>query len=207
MAKLILNQVGKEDEEFLLDKDQMTVGRNPDNDIVLVDGTVSGNHALLIRRQDISAPGGEVFSLEDKNSTNGTFVNGERITSQKMSSGDIVQFGKLRLMFSQTAITANDSTMIMTQGMITDGRMIAVKFLTGVNMGQIKVVDKEGIRIGTKGTGIAEIARRGDDCYITYVGGAFLPKVNERKIGIEKHLLSSKDVVEVGPDKLEILVQ
>jgi hypothetical protein len=202
MAKLILSQSGKPDEDLLLEKDRVSLGRKPENDIPLQDGTVSGMHAVISKLEDGS------YEVEDQNSTNGTFINGERITKKALTSGDILQLGQLRMIFSQSSSVGGDSTMVISPGMLKNGRMIAVKFLSGPNAGQVKVLDgKNGIRIGTRGTSMAEVSRFGDDCYITYTGGAHLPMVNGKKIGIEKTLLNSKDVVDVGPDKLEILVE
>ncbi|MBD3670765.1 MAG: FHA domain-containing protein [Gammaproteobacteria bacterium] len=202
MAKLILSQAGKPDKDILLEKDRTTLGRRPDNDIPLQEGTVSGAHAVITKLADDS------FEVEDQNSTNGTFVNGQRITKQALNSGDILQLGQLRMIFSQSSSVGSDSTMVLSPGSLAGGRMVAVKFMSGPNSGQVKMLDgKTAVRVGTRGTSMAEVSRFGDDCYITYTGGAQLPKVNGKKIGIEKTLLNSRDVVEVGPDKLEVLVE
>lgn len=202
MAKLILSEFGKPDKDMPLEKSRVYLGRKPENDIALPDSTVSGRHAIIHKLADGS------YEVEDLNSTNGTFVNGERIGKHALRSGDVLQLGKLRLMFSQSSNAGGDSTIVISPGMLDTGRMVAVKFLNGPNLGQVKVLDdKKCVRIGTRGTSMAEIGRFGDDCYITYTGGAHLPMVNGKKIGIEKTLLKSKDVVDVGPDKLEILVQ
>ncbi|MFM7374131.1 MAG: FHA domain-containing protein, partial [Chthoniobacterales bacterium] len=54
---------------------KLTVGRLGDNDVHLDDGSVSGHHAELAVRD-----GGAV--LVDKDSTNGTFLNGEQVTGE-----------------------------------------------------------------------------------------------------------------------------
>lgn len=62
-----------------------TIGRAADNQIVMPQSDVSGHHAVLSRDGQ-----GNVI-LQDLNSTNGTFVNGQRITGQKMlNAGDRV---------------------------------------------------------------------------------------------------------------------
>jgi hypothetical protein len=71
-----------------LDKDVMVFGRDAAVDIVLGDSEVSRKHARITR-----SPGGYV--LEDLNSTNGTFVNGERLTSPHvLSHGDLIGMGE-----------------------------------------------------------------------------------------------------------------
>jgi len=67
----------------------MTIGRNPDNDIVIKDPYVSGNHARFYVKND------KLF-VEDLNSTNGTFVNGKRISKvEKLQEGDIIEIGRV----------------------------------------------------------------------------------------------------------------
>ncbi|MFN2449669.1 MAG: FhaA domain-containing protein [Candidatus Baltobacteraceae bacterium] len=63
------------------------VGRSAQCDIVLSDPSVSRNHALL----DVQ---GSTLSVHDAGSTNGTFVNGERIDTHTLAPGDTIAFGK-----------------------------------------------------------------------------------------------------------------
>lgn len=71
-----------------LSKDVVTMGRDVTNDIVLADPEVSRQHARVNR-----TPGGLV--LEDLGSTNGTFVNGERLVSPRvLKPGDLVGLGE-----------------------------------------------------------------------------------------------------------------
>jgi len=63
-----------------------TIGRDPANDIVLEDTTVSRRHAQ-IERQD-----GDVV-LTDLGSSNGTFVNGRRVQQAPLRPGDEVVIG------------------------------------------------------------------------------------------------------------------
>ena len=65
----------------------LTVGRSPQNDIVIDDKNVSSNHARfkIINNEII---------LEDVGSTNGTYVNGEKITAQKVTANNTITFSK-----------------------------------------------------------------------------------------------------------------
>jgi len=68
-----------------------TVGRRDDNSMVIDDGFVSGSHAELVFD-------GGAWWLQDLNSTNGTFVNNQPVQGRiRLSDGDIVQFGRVRL--------------------------------------------------------------------------------------------------------------
>lgn len=64
-----------------------TIGRQAQNQLVLADGKVSGQHARLIQ----CSP--ESFILEDLNSKNGTFVNHLRITRKLIDHNDVLRFG------------------------------------------------------------------------------------------------------------------
>ena len=74
-------------EHFLLDRDEVTIGRSPDSDVVLDDRSVSRHHARLLREDD----GG--YRLEDVGSRNGTFVNRRRVESRRLDDGDEIQLG------------------------------------------------------------------------------------------------------------------
>lgn len=62
----------------------ITIGKNPENKIVINRDDVSRKHAILFKNSN-----GDVV-IEDTNSTNGTYVNGIKITSQVLHSGDKV---------------------------------------------------------------------------------------------------------------------
>jgi len=73
MAKLIFSLDGAFLGDILLDKERMTIGRRPTNDIHIDNLAVSGEHAA------ISTIGNDSF-LEDLGSTNGTLINGKTVT-------------------------------------------------------------------------------------------------------------------------------
>ena len=77
---------------FLLDRDVTTAGRHPESDIFLDDVTVSRRHAEFRRE-------GDVYSVSDVGSLNGTYVNREPTDSTTLNNGDEVQIGKFRLVF------------------------------------------------------------------------------------------------------------
>jgi len=73
---------------FPLETNQFTIGRDPGNGIVIVDAEVSRKHARLTMQKD-------GYLLEDLGSTNGTFVNGQRLNGPyKLQSGDLVALGE-----------------------------------------------------------------------------------------------------------------
>lgn len=91
MGRLVLTLDGRE-VSFPLTRDSHAIGRNPNNDIVVDDAKVSAFHARIDRRR-------EGFLLVDLNSTNGTFLNGKRISMRLLRAGDEVRLGPVRLRF------------------------------------------------------------------------------------------------------------
>lgn len=91
---------------FDLTKEITTLGRDVANDIVLGDPEVSRQHARLTR-----TPGGYV--LEDLGSTNGSFVNGERLTSPRViNPGDLLGMSeKVTLTFEMAISEAAETVM------------------------------------------------------------------------------------------------
>lgn len=77
---------------YLLDVDVVRAGRHPESEVFLDDVTVSRKHAEFRRE-------GEHFFIKDVGSLNGTYLNGERVDSQQLRSGDEVQIGKYKLVF------------------------------------------------------------------------------------------------------------
>jgi FHA domain-containing protein len=81
-------------ESFPLDSHPLTVGRGSTNDLPLPDDEyASGRHARIEPRRD-------GIWVEDIGSTNGTFVNGIRLTRErKLTPGDVVRIGETDLRF------------------------------------------------------------------------------------------------------------
>lgn len=70
----------------------LTIGRHEDNAIQLNDGSVSGHHAVVLKR-------GEIFLLKDLGSTNGTRVNGASVVEAVLKDGDKLVFGDVGAVF------------------------------------------------------------------------------------------------------------
>lgn len=91
---------------FDLTKEVTLLGRDVTNDITLGDAEVSRQHARLTQ-----TPGGYV--LEDLGSTNGSFVNGERLVAPRvLASGDLIGMGEnVTLSFEATSPEAAETLM------------------------------------------------------------------------------------------------
>jgi pSer/pThr/pTyr-binding forkhead associated (FHA) protein len=94
MPKLTLQFEGRLLKEYTVGVG-LTIGRSPDNALIIDNPAVSGHHARVFSES------GAVI-LEDLNSTNGTFVNGQHTTRRVLRTGDVLQIGKHHLVFENT---------------------------------------------------------------------------------------------------------
>ena len=112
MAKLILSMDGLTLKEIPLTKERTTIGRKPHNDIQIDNLAISGEHAVVVTILN------DCF-LEDLNSTNGTFVNGQSTKKHFLQNNDVIELGKYRLKFvaevvqAPTANTDFEKTMVL----------------------------------------------------------------------------------------------
>jgi pSer/pThr/pTyr-binding forkhead associated (FHA) protein len=85
---------------FILEGDQLNIGRDSTNEITINDAEVSRRHARL------TFQGGK-YVLEDLGSTNGTFVNGQRLAGPRvLKAGEVVSFGEQIVLVFE--VTTND---------------------------------------------------------------------------------------------------
>ena len=92
MAKIFLKFNEQVLKEIPLEGQQLTIGRKPENDLVIDNPAVSGHHARIVKDE-----GG--FFIEDLGSTNGTFLNDAKVQKQKLKNTDRVSVGKHSLIF------------------------------------------------------------------------------------------------------------
>jgi pSer/pThr/pTyr-binding forkhead associated (FHA) protein len=69
--------------KFFLDKQKHTIGRNPNNDLMVDDSSVSSHHAVIEAREDSYLDGHFNFFIKDLGSTNGTLVNDLEIKGER----------------------------------------------------------------------------------------------------------------------------
>ncbi len=69
------------------DKNEIMIGRNAENDIVIENLAVSKVHAKIVKQDG-------AYYIEDLNSTNGTYLNKIRITKKDLKNHDIISVGK-----------------------------------------------------------------------------------------------------------------
>ena len=75
-----------------IDRDEIIIGRAPENVVHIDDASISGRHSMI--RRD-----GRRFTLTDLKSTNGTTLNDVGIESYRLSAKDIIGVGSIRIIF------------------------------------------------------------------------------------------------------------
>jgi pSer/pThr/pTyr-binding forkhead associated (FHA) protein len=92
MPRLVAQSPEFTGKSFELSGPEITVGRLEDNKIQLEHASVSGHHAMLtLDEQD--------YVLKDLDSTNGSRINGEKVSSQKLRRNDMVRFGNIEVLY------------------------------------------------------------------------------------------------------------
>ncbi len=224
MAKLIFSLDGAFLGDILLDKERMTIGRRPSNDIHIDNLAVSGEHAV------ISTIGNDSF-LEDLGSTNGTLVNGKTVTKHVLQHGDVIELGKYQLKYINESAGAQaggqedfEKTMIIRPSAMkavppaaptpapaeapkaaadATGPVGKLQVLNGASMGKELVLSKALTTLGKPGVQVAVITKRPQGYFITHVEGASFPTVNGVSVGGQAHPLKDHDVVELAGVKME----
>lgn len=96
MPKLLLKFGAAVIKEIPFDKESLSVGRKPDNDIVIDNPAISGHHCKIALQ-------GGTYYVEDLESTNGTYVNEKRIKKAGLHHDDVVGLAKHALVFVEDA--------------------------------------------------------------------------------------------------------
>jgi pSer/pThr/pTyr-binding forkhead associated (FHA) protein len=91
---------------YPLDKNEMFIGRDLSNDVVINDPEISRRHARLFAQ-------GNTYALEDLGSTNGTFVNSQRLMGPNvLRPGDVITFGERMSLVFESSDFDQDATVV-----------------------------------------------------------------------------------------------
>ena len=118
--KLSVRLRGRANRELTLLQDCISIGRDPGNDVCIPSLLVSRHHALIVTSS-------EGVKLMDIGSTNGSAVNGEKVASCKLQSGDRIVLGDCRIEFARAETTLDD--IIMADLFGSNGRDVATDSL------------------------------------------------------------------------------
>jgi hypothetical protein len=213
MAKLVLSVDGVTMREVPLGKERMTLGRKPQNDIVIDNIAVSAEHAVIATLFNDSF-------LEDLGSTNGTFVNGQPVKKHFLQNGDTIELGKYRLKFiadadadvavqpyQQSLASLAETSSMQPLPSPNNETPAVIRLLSGAGIGRELKLTKALTTLGRPGVQVAVITRRPQGYYITHVQGIQFPVVNGSTLGAEAHPLNDRDVFELSGMKMEFLLR
>lgn len=123
MGKLVIYLADGKTLDVPLDRERITIGRRPDNDVCLPFPAVSGEHAQVVTILADSF-------LEDLGSTNGTLVNGKPIVKHFLRDRDAIDIGRQRLTYLADAAAKPDALppdMVLRQAKGIPERVAAVR--------------------------------------------------------------------------------
>jgi len=123
MAKLVLLSAGMTGRTHELKVDKTTIGRVEDNTFQIAEPSVSSHHCeILLKGTDVV--------VHDLNSTNGTFINGEKVSESPLKPGQILRLGQIEMRLETDAPSGGagaaaskkqlDHTMVMQRGVKMD---------------------------------------------------------------------------------------
>lgn len=205
MPKLILMHDGAVIREYPLDKEKITVGRKPHNDIQIDDPTVSGDHAVFLVLQHVY--------VEDRNSTNGVVLNGKKVNRRQLNHGDVIHIGRHEFKFFDDTTHNFERTVIISPSSpkrasdkTPENNDASITIVNGPKQGEIISLNKAYTKIGSSDH-VAVIARRGGKFFLmpmTGVGDRSNPaRLNNNPLKAESLPLKSGDIIEVGGTRLE----
>ena len=199
MPRLILTR------EFELNKERITIGRKPHNEIHIDDPTVSGEHAAILTLQHAY--------VEDLNSTNGTRLNGKKVTKRQLQHGDVIKIGRHEFKFVDDVTNNFERTVVLAPetsaevpGMTRAPKKVYVKVIAGPKVGETIVLNKSYTTLGSPGGQVAVIARRGANYFLMPMSGTAKSKppiLNGNVLGAKSEQLKQGDVIEVSGSQLE----
>jgi pSer/pThr/pTyr-binding forkhead associated (FHA) protein len=97
---------------FPLEGDVLTIGREAGNQIVINDAEVSRKHSQLVFQ-------GGKYVLTDLGSTNGTFVNGQRLTGQHvLQPGEVISLGEQINLLYEAIVVADPNATVLSAGKV-----------------------------------------------------------------------------------------
>jgi len=183
-------------QEIPLDRPVFTIGRRPDNDIILSLPYVSGHHGRLERV-------GETWHYTDLGSTNGTYINGRRMQRVSLGDGDVLRIGdptgnSVGITF-RAALTAEEDALSSTMGIMRIGAL-PLETRPSLIVGRDPQADVP-LQAPIVSWHHARLERVGQRHVLTDLNSTNGTFVNGQRV-THPHTLQEGDVVQIGPFKL-----
>jgi len=205
MPQLIIHSESGETSSLTIAKDSITIGRRRGNALCLPHLSVSGFHARIFEDNGC-------LTVEDLNSTNGTIVNGQKVTRKVLVHLDDIIIGSYRISYSETYTPSKTNhrhenvTQLSSIAPIIDSELkdapdevAVIKVATGNKAGSVVMLEKPVTTLGKAGGDMGAISKKTSGYY-------FLP-VNEKSVQMRhngKGLTPQVEVKLIGGDMIEI---
>lgn len=207
MGKLVIKFQGKLVGEVNLKLGDMKIGRKPASDIVLDDAAVSGEHAVI-------KTVGMKSTIKDLGSTNGTFIENNRVTQHQLRHGETIIIGGYALMYRDdvnldapvfskrpAASLTPSAEQRKTTVIAPFAQLVAVD---GKDKGKHVPLIKDAVTLENPGKSPARITRTADGYLLEATAvGPGEPKINDKPIPPGGHLLERGDIIDVAGSKFK----
>ena len=191
LAKVVIQRNAQLIQEVTLHPGRVTIGRHPHSDIVIAHRAVSAQHAAISVRE-------EGVLVEDLDSTNGTFVNGVRVSRHMLQYGDRMVVAKFTIDF----VAGADSPSVAVPAVLG-----TIQVQNGPNAGKTLSLTKPVSTLGRPGVQVAAITRKGNTYLIQHVDGDLAPILNGQPAGKAPQALSNGDVVELSGTQMRFCLR
>lgn len=206
MGKLVIKNQGRLLGEINLKLGDTKIGRLPTCDVVLDDPAVSGEHAVV-------KTVGLKSSIQDLDSTNGTFIENTRIRSHELKHGETILIGKHTLLYradvdldapvvarKPAAAPAPTGRQEQTTVLVGFGQLLIT---SGKDKGKRVPLIQETVTLDNPGKNPARIHRTSEGYLLEASAGPGEPTINGKPVPHGGQLLENGDIIDVAGTKLQ----
>lgn len=218
--KLIVRLKNRPLKNYTMTGAELSIGRLPQNDIVIDNLSVSRRHTVITKTQD-------GYTLRDCESKNGTFLNGRPVDEGRLSDGDVITIGKYQIVFQEqgdeaASVDSMDQTVVIPnfhRGARPEARNdpFTVRYpqrpprIYRRSDHEEHVIDGETVVIGRGRRADIRlqglfgprasimITRRGEDYVLRKTGGPSTLNINGEEM--EEKVLEEEDLIAIGTEE------
>lgn len=214
MAKLVVSREGAVVDQRFLERERVTVGRDPASSLVVDDPAVRGLHAAIVAV-------GNDYILEDLVGEEGIDVNGTRTQRRILQHGDVLTFGAYHLRFVDAKVASEidlERTMLIgglrpeaadtpppqdaPAPSTRSGKLRVAPGRVHVMGGGVRALDRVVATFGVRSESQVAIMRRPQGYFVAHVTGGTRARVNGEALGDAPRALRTGDVIEVAGEVL-----
>jgi len=220
VSKLTLSFKGRVLRIFPLPQGATVIGSDPACPVHIDSLAVEAKHARIeVHGQDAI--------LFDMNTTDGTFVNNEKISEHKLKDNDIIRVGKHTIQYAYEEVSQFDANESSTSIDIhpvkekleeeqpaesaihhdPDNKQGWLQILNGQNLGKTMSLNRSMTNLGKPGVATAVITRRHDGYFIAHLEGKKTPMVGDNPIGEHSVKLEDGDTITIGNIKMQFYME